>query len=403
MKIHTIVLGEYHHPPIPFCLYQFPTPVTPPLTTQESTIHFFSIQDLTHLFNMADDLIPVYREHPSYFCKDQLGRCYLMTKGVADIACKRRLTALAELCRLTDRDALTGAADPWLQQIPNLRPCPKHVLEQDLAPTRLDGREWFLKPSIRLSPPAEERSSTLPKPSSLLLKRLAPKQGNKATPHLTISTPSYDQRNVSIQSAPLHARRTATINGNRPHKVMKRSTLVPATSTGINFPSPPIVLSQHQQQQQQQQQQRHLTQKQQFLLPFEHLYDNLEQTRRLKSTLDDQIRRSSTLMKTLQTSSVMVEALVRTYMKDAIEQQFQGRLRECLNRVAALERLQQPSENNNNNDKPFKTTGASERWQQDQSLPSTPPTPSQQQKPTSVLAELMSRLDQLERKLDKRP
>jgi polyhydroxyalkanoate synthesis regulator phasin len=57
-------------------------------------------------------------------------------------------------------------------------------------------------------------------------------------------------------------------------------------------------------------------QRQQFLQPFEHLFDTIETTRALKSTLDDQIRRSSTLLQTLQASSTTVEGLIRSHVKE---------------------------------------------------------------------------------------
>lgn len=58
-------------------------------------------------------------------------------------------------------------------------------------------------------------------------------------------------------------------------------------------------------------------QRQQYLQPFEHLFDTIETTRTLKSTLDDQIRRSSSLMQTLQTSATTIEGLVRNQVKEA--------------------------------------------------------------------------------------
>ncbi|ORZ17375.1 hypothetical protein BCR42DRAFT_351648 [Absidia repens] len=57
-------------------------------------------------------------------------------------------------------------------------------------------------------------------------------------------------------------------------------------------------------------------QRQQFLQPFDHLFDTIETTRALKTTLDDQIRRSSTLLQTLQASSTTVEGLVRGHVKE---------------------------------------------------------------------------------------
>lgn len=58
-------------------------------------------------------------------------------------------------------------------------------------------------------------------------------------------------------------------------------------------------------------------QRQQYLQPFEHLFETIETTRTLKSTLDDQIRRSSSLMQTLQTSATTIEGLVRNQVKEA--------------------------------------------------------------------------------------
>lgn len=58
-------------------------------------------------------------------------------------------------------------------------------------------------------------------------------------------------------------------------------------------------------------------QRQQYLQPFEHLFDTIETTRTLKSTLDDQIRRSSSLMQTLQASATTIEGLVRNQVKEA--------------------------------------------------------------------------------------
>ncbi|KAI8979424.1 hypothetical protein BDF20DRAFT_835449 [Mycotypha africana] len=137
----------------------------------------------------------------------------------------------------------------------------------------------------------------------------------------------------------------------------------------VRFPSPPIVPSQQpawnqyrqsrKQYSQQQQQQQHtkkrvpknltasslltsqqnLTAKQKFLQPFEYLYDQIEQTRHLKTTLDDQIRRSSTLLQTLQTSStVMIEPLIHQKVSQhMLDSRFEQRLRECHDRISHLE------------------------------------------------------------------
>ncbi|KAI8374862.1 hypothetical protein BD560DRAFT_446048 [Blakeslea trispora] len=82
-------------------------------------------------------------------------------------------------------------------------------------------------------------------------------------------------------------------------------------------------------------------QKQQFMQPFEHLFDTIETTRTLKTTLDDQIRRSSTLIQTLQTSSTTIESLVRNQVKEAQKEmmhRLEDRLEEFMNRLATVER-----------------------------------------------------------------
>ncbi|KAI7903654.1 uncharacterized protein BX663DRAFT_507220 [Cokeromyces recurvatus] len=81
-------------------------------------------------------------------------------------------------------------------------------------------------------------------------------------------------------------------------------------------------------------------QRQQYLQPFEHLFDTIETTRTLKSTLDDQIRRSSTLMQTLQASVTTIEGLVRNQVKEAqweIVSQLERKIEGLLNRIEVIE------------------------------------------------------------------
>lgn len=70
------------------------------------------------------------------------------------------------------------------------------------------------------------------------------------------------------------------------------------------FAKPPIVPSQQQQ-----------PKKQQYLQPFEQLFDSIETTRALKTTLDDQIRKSMSLIQTLQASTSMIEGIVRNQVQ----------------------------------------------------------------------------------------
>lgn len=252
-------------------------------------------------------------------------------------------------------------------------------------------------------PIQEEPAIKLPKPSSLLLKRLAPKHGHK---NLTILTPSYSQDVVhGIQSAPL---RRASIS----KKVMKKSPPtrskprfmnVPATASAVSapwpqtsaqgrFPSPPIVPSQQPAWGQYRGAPPQVTkvvstptaathtnksQKQKFLQPFEYLYDHIEQTRVLKTTLDDQIRRSSSLMQTLQSSGTMVESLVRRQVRDMVDEKFETKLRECTDRIT---RLEQRLTNN---------------------IPISPAISPVKEQPADLMTQLMNRIDQLESKLDK--
>ncbi|KAI8877063.1 hypothetical protein K501DRAFT_337656, partial [Backusella circina FSU 941] len=81
-------------------------------------------------------------------------------------------------------------------------------------------------------------------------------------------------------------------------------------------------------------------QRQQFMQPFEHLFDTIETTRSLKSTLDDQIRRSSTLIQTLQASSTTIEGLIRNHVKEIQKEsmsKMDDKLMELSKRITALE------------------------------------------------------------------
>jgi predicted nuclease with TOPRIM domain len=62
--------------------------------------------------------------------------------------------------------------------------------------------------------------------------------------------------------------------------------------------------------------------RQQYLQPFEQLFDTIEATRNLKSTLDDQIRRSSTLIKTLQTLTHTMEDMVKNQVHEVQSEKF---------------------------------------------------------------------------------
>ncbi|CAO3615386.1 unnamed protein product [Mucor hiemalis] len=184
--------------------------------------------------------------------------------------------------------------------------------------------------------------------------------------NLTIYTPAYgEQLSSGIKSAPLNSnfrQQQGSTSKAQPHPLSRPTLLSPASSTATSteFAIPPIVPSQQQPPHTAHPSSKHfpphspqypssafghsfpvtsgrvimdsssnnslppktptnhsfMLQKQQFMQPFEHLFDTIETTRTLKSTLDDQIRRSSTLLQTLQASSSTIEGLVRNQIKE---------------------------------------------------------------------------------------
>ncbi|KAG0746679.1 hypothetical protein G6F57_003948 [Rhizopus arrhizus] len=189
----------------------------------------------------------------------------------------------------------------------------------------------------------------LPKPSSLLLKRLTDPKKN-----LTIRTPAYtnESDNFMIHSAPLR-------------KMVTKKTIM----KHHHHPATPVVPS-------------HASsssrQKQLFLQPFEYLYDNLEQTRKLKMTLDDEIRRSANLVQTLQSSTDLIESLVRKYVHEMMDPRLENHLKKCEERIASLER---------------RITF--------QTIPSPASSPTTSDKKKDLLVQLLDRMDTLESKLNK--
>ncbi|KAI7907843.1 uncharacterized protein BX663DRAFT_539262 [Cokeromyces recurvatus] len=413
MRIQKIVIGEYQiSPAISFCLYQLPSPiVTPPIsqTKDQQFINYYCLEDLFSIFDLqlaSQDIINTFLQSPSLFFKDLSGRSYIQARAMADIASKHQIYNLADLCCLEDDELLDGGAIPLLKMTTFVRLLNKpicHVNQVHFEPRRLDGTEWFLKqnknldhkletassptlpaficppatstnspplllpstpsssPSLSsMSPPNKRQTAIeLPKPSTLLLKRLAPKHGTKK--NLTILTPSYNEKSNQglIQSAPL--RRTTIPPNHHPisHKVSKgghitkkpyfssndpatTSATVPSPYSTHRFPNPPIVPSQqpawHQYRPSRSTTKTPpvMTQKQKFLQPFEFLYDQIEQTKHLKHNLDDQIRRSSNLMQTLQQGNY-VETLVRRQVRDIVSKQFEKQLLECTERLSRLE------------------------------------------------------------------
>ncbi|KAI9264341.1 hypothetical protein BDA99DRAFT_53983 [Phascolomyces articulosus] len=173
-----------------------------------------------------------------------------------------------------------------------------------------------------------------------------------------------------------------------PHTAYHHPQQYQAPSTAVMPPLPPTTT---------------LSKKQQFLQPFEMLYDNIEQTRQLKTTLDDHIRRSSSLIQTLQSSSTMVEALVRRHVRDAMQQQLQG----YSHRVEQLEKRML----NRHHHRASTTSNSSHHGEDDHlddrnrmtpTSSSTSPSPTPSSNMGHVLSELLERLDRLETKMDTR-
>ncbi|CEP14321.1 hypothetical protein [Parasitella parasitica] len=223
----------------------------------------------------------------------------------------------------------------------------------------------------------QKKIEPLPKPlhtvssqqPTLLAKRLGNNLNSKR--NLTIYAPSYAEQFNGIRSAPLNSnfRQAPTT---KPHPLSKATLISPATSsTTSEFAIPPIVPSQQQPPHTAHPSSLHrrhspqypasafghsfpvtpgrielptkpnTLQRQQFMQPFEHLFDTIDTTRSLKSTLDDQIRRSSTLIQTLQASSTTIEGLVRNQIKEA-QKEIMHRMKDSIDglfhRISLLEK-----------------------------------------------------------------
>ncbi|KAI9301213.1 hypothetical protein BJ944DRAFT_169498 [Cunninghamella echinulata] len=119
-----------------------------------------------------------------------------------------------------------------------------------------------------------------------------------------------------------------------------------------------------------------LTKKQQFLQPFEYLFDTLEQTRVYKATLDDQIRHSSLLMSKLQSLQPMIEEKVNEHVEKHINpylDQFQA----CMDRLVLLE----------------------QKWARKQSSSPSPSLSHHHRHHQNDLSVLLNRIEQLEKKV----
>ncbi|RUS12458.1 hypothetical protein BC937DRAFT_87843 [Endogone sp. FLAS-F59071] len=161
MKIVKLHIAEYATQR-PFCLFHFPLPVTPPLQSpsqQQTEAHslasptsfvtFYRLADIDVIFfdtapgylYHSGKIPAAYLESAGYFVRDQTGDAYLAAKALAEIAVKLSNYLLADFCKLTKDDILSGAADRLLSELPTLRRLP-HMkeMEEDFEPVRPDRR-----------------------------------------------------------------------------------------------------------------------------------------------------------------------------------------------------------------------------------------------------------------------
>ncbi|CAO3568009.1 unnamed protein product [Mortierella alpina] len=86
-----------------------------------------------------------------------------------------------------------------------------------------------------------------------------------------------------------------------------------------------------------------LVSKSAFIETVSNLFDSVDSTRSLKSTLEEQIRKSAQLLQTLQSSGTMIESLVRGQFKElekGVLEKFEGELEHLSARVRQLEEHQ---------------------------------------------------------------
>ncbi|KAJ3018715.1 hypothetical protein HKX48_002705 [Thoreauomyces humboldtii] len=100
-----------------------------------------------------------------------------------------------------------------------------------------------------------------------------------------------------------------------------------------------------------------------FLHLAEQMYDQADETARLKHTLSDQIRRSTAMLQTLQSSGQMIEGLVRGHFRDMqvnYGEKFGSALHEIARRVERLEAANRVTNSNNNNNNNNSNNGSTD-------------------------------------------
>ncbi|KAI8138312.1 hypothetical protein BJV82DRAFT_583021 [Fennellomyces sp. T-0311] len=208
---------------------------------------------------------------------------------------------------------------------------PSTSLPQSSQPPRMG----MLHPGHTLAPLLSPRA---PLPSQRENQRLSPRNRQEfAIPPIV---PSQQQPPLSAHpsssyhhtymASPMYQRNTNSTSNNCNNQPQQPATAaLPTTASAV--PLPPQTPTTN-----------GSLQRQQFLQPFEHLFETIETSRTLKSTLDDQIRRSSTLMQTLQASSTTIEGLVRNQIKEAQKEmmvEMDAAFESILGRIEKLERV----------------------------------------------------------------
>lgn len=157
MKVKTICIGEYQiSPSKQFCLYQFLSPlVTPPRSFQDSQqqqaehFNYFCLEDLFAIFDLyliKQDLIKSFKQYPGFYCKDESSnRSLIQTHVMADIALKHKLYNLVDLCRLDDKELISGGAIPLLKMTTCVRLNTTPIISYTtFRQGHFQGNEWFL-------------------------------------------------------------------------------------------------------------------------------------------------------------------------------------------------------------------------------------------------------------------
>ncbi|CAG8521382.1 7424_t:CDS:2 [Diversispora eburnea] len=128
---------------------------------------------------------------------------------------------------------------------------------------------------------------------------------NRSSPNRhSISTVPLSANSVFRTTTQVHSASTsASISGLiSPQNVDDTPTPSPKSSSTVT--SPTLVLNSEQ------------PTKESFIHIFDNLYDTVSNTHSLKSTLEDQIRKTATLLQTLQASGSMIESLVRGHFRE---------------------------------------------------------------------------------------